>query len=256
MSDGLTVRHILLFSLRHLVTVSLQLAICHHLARELLLEVAHLYTAGGTTERTCVVAGYSKIQGTKPQTLGYALNDSPAGLLAWIVEKFHTWCACWVVVVWLACPPATGPGCLPSTMPCPAAPGNCTWQLCTKGIAIGMADLDCLIYWHGMELSPALTLPWAHSANPPGRGDIGADVESAFMRDELLTNVSIYWLSGCITSSTRLYYEAMHSGEIGRLSATYCKARPWGQACNTSTAYPPTPLCLLVVARSLHWVSW
>lgn len=46
------------------------------------------------------------------------------------------------------------------------------------------------------------------------------------MRDELLTNVSIYWLSGCITSSTRLYYEAMHSGEIGRLSATYCKARP------------------------------
>jgi len=38
-------------------------------------------------------AGYSKIQGTKPQTLGYALNDSPTGLLAWIVEKFHTWCA-------------------------------------------------------------------------------------------------------------------------------------------------------------------
>lgn len=38
-------------------------------------------------------AGYSRIQGTKPQTLGYALNDSPAGLLAWIVEKFHTWCA-------------------------------------------------------------------------------------------------------------------------------------------------------------------
>ncbi len=38
-------------------------------------------------------AGYSKIQGTKPQTLGYALNDSPAGLLAWIVEKFHTWCS-------------------------------------------------------------------------------------------------------------------------------------------------------------------
>ena len=78
-----------------------------------------------------------------------------------------------------------------------------------------------------MGPSPALTLPWAHSANPPGRGDIGADVESAFMRDELLTNVSIYWLSGCITSSTRLYYEAMHSGEIGRLSATYCKARSW-----------------------------
>lgn len=45
------------------------------------------------------------------------------------------------------------------------------------------------------------------------------------MRDELLTNVSIYWLAGCITSSTRLYYEAMHSGEIRRISAKYCKAR-------------------------------
>ncbi len=35
--------------------------------------------------------GYHAIQGTKPQTLAYALTDSPAGLAAWIVEKFHTW---------------------------------------------------------------------------------------------------------------------------------------------------------------------
>ncbi len=35
--------------------------------------------------------GYSAIQSTKPQTLGYGLNDSPAGLAAWIVEKFHEW---------------------------------------------------------------------------------------------------------------------------------------------------------------------
>ena len=35
--------------------------------------------------------GYRQIQGTKPQTLGYGLNDSPAGLAAWIVEKFHGW---------------------------------------------------------------------------------------------------------------------------------------------------------------------
>ena len=35
--------------------------------------------------------GYQQIQGTKPQTLGYGLNDSPAGLAAWIVEKFHGW---------------------------------------------------------------------------------------------------------------------------------------------------------------------
>ena len=35
--------------------------------------------------------GYKAIQSTKPQTLGYALNDSPAGLAAWIVEKWRSW---------------------------------------------------------------------------------------------------------------------------------------------------------------------
>jgi microsomal epoxide hydrolase len=35
--------------------------------------------------------GYQAIQGTKPQTLAFGLSDSPAGLAAWIVEKFHRW---------------------------------------------------------------------------------------------------------------------------------------------------------------------
>jgi pimeloyl-ACP methyl ester carboxylesterase len=35
--------------------------------------------------------GYSAIQSTKPQTAGYGLNDSPAGLAAWIVEKWRSW---------------------------------------------------------------------------------------------------------------------------------------------------------------------
>ncbi len=39
-------------------------------------------------------SAYSQIQGTKPQTLAYSLNDSPAGLCAWIVEKFRTWSDC------------------------------------------------------------------------------------------------------------------------------------------------------------------
>src|SRR6476620_2710385 len=39
-------------------------------------------------------SGYSKIQGTKPQTIGYALDDSPVGLAAWIIEKFRTWSDC------------------------------------------------------------------------------------------------------------------------------------------------------------------
>lgn len=34
---------------------------------------------------------YALIQGTKPQTLSYGLNDSPAGLAAWVVEKFRAW---------------------------------------------------------------------------------------------------------------------------------------------------------------------
>lgn len=38
-----------------------------------------------------VERGYSSIQSTKPQTLGYALNDSPVGLAAWILEKYHSW---------------------------------------------------------------------------------------------------------------------------------------------------------------------
>jgi len=81
--------------------------------------------------------GYQAIQGSKPQTLGYGLNDSPAGLAAWIVEKFRTW------------------------------------------------------------------------------SDCGGDVERRFTRDELLTNVTIYWVAQSITSSTRLYYETMKSGRFG-----------------------------------------
>jgi epoxide hydrolase len=78
--------------------------------------------------------GYQQIQGTKPQTLGYGLLDSPAGLAAWIVEKFRSW------------------------------------------------------------------------------SDCGGDVEKSFSKDELLTNVMIYWVTGSIASSVRLYYEARAAG--------------------------------------------
>jgi microsomal epoxide hydrolase len=36
-------------------------------------------------------SGYMRIQATRPQTLSYALTDSPVGQLAWIVEKFREW---------------------------------------------------------------------------------------------------------------------------------------------------------------------
>ena len=77
--------------------------------------------------------GYSAIQGTKPQTLGYGLNDSPAGLAAWIVEKFHGW------------------------------------------------------------------------------SDNDGNVESAFTKDEMLTNITLYWVTETITSSSRIYYESGHT---------------------------------------------
>jgi microsomal epoxide hydrolase len=38
--------------------------------------------------------GYNLIQSTRPQTLAYGLNDSPAGLAGWIVEKFREWSDC------------------------------------------------------------------------------------------------------------------------------------------------------------------
>jgi len=83
--------------------------------------------------------GYQKIQGTKPQSLGYGLTDSPAGLCGWITEKFHGWTDC-------------------------------------DGV-----------------------------------------VENAVSKDRLLTNIMIYWISGNITPSTRLYYETFKSGRVGIL---------------------------------------
>ncbi|MGB4246285.1 MAG: epoxide hydrolase family protein [Pseudohongiellaceae bacterium] len=77
--------------------------------------------------------GYQQIQGTKPQTVGVGLNDSPAGLAAWIVEKFHGW-----------------------------------------------SDIDRTI--------------------PNG-------LEQKFTKDEMLTNISIYWFNQAATSSARIYYE-------------------------------------------------
>ncbi len=77
--------------------------------------------------------GYGHIQGTRPQTLAYGLNDSPAGLAAWIIEKFRAW------------------------------------------------------------------------------SDCGGDIERAFTKDELLTNVTIYWATQTMNSSIRHYYESRHN---------------------------------------------
>jgi pimeloyl-ACP methyl ester carboxylesterase len=42
-------------------------------------------------QRSRTGSGYSAVQGTRPQTIGYSLTDSPTGLCAWIVEKLWAW---------------------------------------------------------------------------------------------------------------------------------------------------------------------
>jgi pimeloyl-ACP methyl ester carboxylesterase len=42
-------------------------------------------------ERSRTGSGYSAVQGTRPQTIGYSLVDSPTGLCAWILEKLWAW---------------------------------------------------------------------------------------------------------------------------------------------------------------------
>lgn len=52
------------------------------------VEMARMAESGA---RIADGTGYMAIQGTKPQTLAFGLTDSPAGLAAWILEKFHAW---------------------------------------------------------------------------------------------------------------------------------------------------------------------
>ncbi|MET4141812.1 epoxide hydrolase [Pedobacter sp. UYP1] len=51
-------------------------------------EQAYLQTAGKWQQKE---GAYVAVQGTKPQTLAYGLNDSPSGLAGWIIEKFNSW---------------------------------------------------------------------------------------------------------------------------------------------------------------------
>jgi pimeloyl-ACP methyl ester carboxylesterase len=107
--------------------------------------------------------GYQWIQGTKPTTLAFGLTDSPAGLAAWIVEKFRTW-----------------------------------------------TDND-------------------------------GTIESAISRDDMLTNISLYWFTGAIGSSFWPYYARMH--------------RPWpipdGKTINVPMGYAEFPREILSPPRSL-----
>jgi microsomal epoxide hydrolase len=52
---------------------------------------AEMAALGEMGTRMADGTGYMAIQSTKPQTLSFGLTDSPAGLGAWILEKFHVW---------------------------------------------------------------------------------------------------------------------------------------------------------------------
>lgn len=101
------------------------------------------------------MAGYAIVQSTRPQTISYALTDSPAGQLAWIVEKFKEW------------------------------------------------------------TDPSAGLP-----------------EDAVDRDQILTDVSVYWLTGTAGSAARIYYEG---------------ARTWGQR----QARSPVPTAVAVFPNDI-----
>ena len=111
--------------------------------------------------------GYQQIQGTKPQTLSYALNDSPAGLAGWILEKFRTW------------------------------------------------------------------------------SDCDGDVFSVHTMDDLLANISIYWVTGTIGSSVRIYCENRRAQRFGPFATPVTV--PTGAAIFPKELYRP-PL-----AWAKHW---
>ena len=95
-------------------------------------EKAWLKTAQGIMEAE---TGYMHEQSTKPQTLSYAMMDSPVGIAAWIVEKFNTW-----------------------------------------------SDTD------------------------------GDDIESAYTKDQLLTNIMVYLVTGTFNTATWIYYGRREEG--------------------------------------------
>jgi hypothetical protein len=72
--------------------------VCANMAEEIsthTVALAHFTAEPKKNEEWIQKKGaYALIQSTKPQSLAAGLNDSPAGLAAWIVEKYRTWSDC------------------------------------------------------------------------------------------------------------------------------------------------------------------
>ncbi|XXY53258.1 epoxide hydrolase [Sorangium sp. So ce269] len=76
----------------HLLGVHVNLVLAAPPAGELTEEAQRALATVGAFR--AAEGGYSHVQGTKPMSLAIAQSDSPAGLVAWIVEKFRTWSDC------------------------------------------------------------------------------------------------------------------------------------------------------------------
>ena len=72
--------------------------------------------------------------------------------------------------------------------------------------------------------------------------DCGGDVERSFTKDQLLTNVMLYWVTATAHSSARLYYEAMQAGRFGVGAATASRSRPAAAIFPREIARPPAQL--------------
>jgi pimeloyl-ACP methyl ester carboxylesterase len=65
-----------------------------HVPNDMALTPAEQKFAGEAAQWYDRNGAYAHLQGTRPQTPAYALNDSPAGLAAWILEKLREWSDC------------------------------------------------------------------------------------------------------------------------------------------------------------------
>ncbi len=86
---GVATPHMALLDPDHCVAIHLNFAMAPQPPGEMPADEVQLMVRNGTRNTDGI--GYLQIQSTRPQTLGYGLNDSPAGLAAWISEKFHFW---------------------------------------------------------------------------------------------------------------------------------------------------------------------
>jgi len=104
---------------------------------------------------------------------------------------------------------------------------------------------------YGLTDSPAGQLAWI--AEKFGEWTDGGLPDEAVDRDQLLTNVMLYWLTGTAGSSARLYYEAAHSGTWG---PPVTSTAPTGVAVFPREIAPPIRRFAELSNNIVHWAEF